>query len=302
MTVTLSFLAAAGIIVFLSGLPGFRRLGIARRVEPYLSGLHGRPSNLLRRSDALGWPPALRRAVARAAEIWPSSHAALQQRLDAAGGGVDALGFRLQQTVWGLAATVSVWTLGSAAALARIAIDARVLGPLTALAFAGGFLARDWRLSRQVENRRAQLQLELPTAIDLMALAIMAGESVTAPFARVSVLLPSAVGTELSVVVGDIRAGAPTIDALEGLKQRVPVTGVTRLVDALITGIERGSPLADVLRAQAEDGRDARRRSLLEIAGRREVLMLVPVVFLVMPVIVVFALLPSLFALELLVP
>ncbi len=41
---------------------------------------------------------------------------------------------------------------------------------------------------------------------------------------------------------------------------------------------------------------------LLEMGGRREVLMLVPVVFLIMPVVVVFALLPGLVSLELLVP
>jgi len=56
------------------------------------------------------------------------------------------------------------------------------------------------------------------------------------------------------------------------------------------------------LRAQADDGREARRRLLLEMGGRREVLMLVPVVFLIMPVVVLFALLPGLVSLELLVP
>ncbi|MFN2388126.1 MAG: pilus assembly protein TadB, partial [Actinomycetota bacterium] len=40
---------------------------------------------------------------------------------------------------------------------------------------------------------------------------------------------------------------------------------------------------------------------LLETAGRREVLMLVPVVFLIMPVVVVFALYPGIVSLDLLV-
>ena len=92
------------------------------------------------------------------------------------------------------------------------------------------------------------------------------------------------------------------VEALETLKRRAPMTGVGRLVDALTTGIERGAPLADVLRAQANDGREARRRYLLETGGRREVLMLIPVVFLVMPVVVVFALLPGVVSLDLLVP
>jgi tight adherence protein C len=77
---------------------------------------------------------------------------------------------------------------------------------------------------------------------------------------------------------------------------------MARFVDAVCTGIERGAPLSDVLRAQADDARDARRRQLLELGGQKEVWMLVPVVFLIMPVVVLFALYPGLVSLNLLVP
>jgi tight adherence protein C len=42
--------------------------------------------------------------------------------------------------------------------------------------------------------------------------------------------------------------------------------------------IERGTPLADMLRAQAADVREAGKRALLETGGRKEVSMMVPVV------------------------
>ena len=54
-----------------------------------------------------------------------------------------------------------------------------------------------------------------------------------------------------------------------------------------------GLSLADVLRAQAGDVREERRRALLETGGRKEIAMLFPVVFLVLPVTVVFALYPG---------
>jgi tight adherence protein C len=75
---------------------------------------------------------------------------------------------------------------------------------------------------------------------------------------------------------------------------RVSVSAVTRFVDGIAVAIERGTPLADVLRAQAADAREVRKRSLMEIGGRKEILMLVPVVFLVLPVTVIFALYPGL--------
>lgn len=302
MTATLvALLGAAGLVVVLTGLPPLRGRRLEARVSPYLSGLRGRPSSLLARR------PSSRNALERRVEtalqrIGISTDRGLLERLRAAGIDMDAGAFRLEQLIWGLSATVTVWTLTASAAAAGAGLDLRALPAMSLIALTGGFLGRDWWLSRQVEARRTALQEELPTAIDLVTLSIMAGESVPAAFGRVAVVLESGIGEEFGRVVADIRAGAPSLDALDDLRARLPLPGVARFVDALITGIERGAPLAEVLRAQADDGREARRRMLLEMGGRREVLMLVPVVFLIMPVVVVFALLPGLVSLDLLVP
>ena len=57
--------------------------------------------------------------------------------------------------------------------------------------------------------------------------------------------------------------------------------------------VVQGRPLADVLHAQAADVREAGRRNLIETAARKEVFMMVPVVFLVLPVTVFFAFWPG---------
>ena len=53
-----------------------------------------------------------------------------------------------------------------------------------------------------------------------------------------------------------------------------------------------------MLRAQAQDVREEGRRALMETGGRKEVLMMVPVVFLMLPVTVVFAVFPSMVVLR----
>jgi tight adherence protein C len=199
-------------------------------------------------------------------------------------------------------ALVAVVLLTAAAGAARIQIDLRALPVLATIAVVSGFLARDWYLSKQGRRRTERLIEELPTAIDLLTLSIMSGESVPAACERVGRTLGPGIGAEFTATVADMRAGAATAPALEGLARRIPDPATARLIDSLIVAIERGAPLGDVLRAQADDCREARRRSLLELGGRREVLMLVPVVFLIMPVVVVFALMPGLVALDLLVP
>jgi tight adherence protein C len=66
-----------------------------------------------------------------------------------------------------------------------------------------------------------------------------------------------------------------------------------RFVDGVVVAVQRGTPLADVLRAQAQDVREEGRRALMEAGGRKEILMMVPVVFLILPVTVLFAVFPG---------
>jgi tight adherence protein C len=89
----------------------------------------------------------------------------------------------------------------------------------------------------------------------------------------------------------------PLLSALEGIAQRTSVPSLTRFVDGLAIAVERGTPLADVLRAQATDVREAGKQALLEAGGRKEIAMMIPVVFLVLPVTVLFAAYPALVSL-----
>ena len=61
----------------------------------------------------------------------------------------------------------------------------------------------------------------------------------------------------------------------------------------MVVAVERGTPLADVLRAQAQDVREAGQRALMDAAGKKEIAMMVPVVFLILPVTVLFAVYPG---------
>ena len=69
---------------------------------------------------------------------------------------------------------------------------------------------------------------------------------------------------------------------------------LSRFIDGLVIALERGTPLAEVLRAQAADVREQSKRHLLERGARNEITMMVPVVFLLLPVTVVFAMFPGL--------
>ncbi|GAB2734816.1 hypothetical protein GCM10027090_02850 [Sinomonas soli] len=80
---------------------------------------------------------------------------------------------------------------------------------------------------------------------------------------------------------------------------RLGLAPISRFVDGLAIAIERGTPLADVLRAQAQDVRDVAKRELMEAAGKKEIGMMVPLVFGVLPLTVVFAVYPGVAAITL---
>jgi tight adherence protein C len=296
-----AFVGALGLVLLASGLPPLRSRRMTHRIEPYLSGLHGRPSALL---HAHGAPAGGfgRWLDSRIRRVWRSGPTDLISRLAAEGDRRGPEAFRVEQFTWGMTAAVGSCALAVLLTAVGLRIDLRTVPAFVGICFVSGFLGRDWWLGRQIEARRAQLAEELPVAIDLITLSIMAGESIPAACLRVAGVMSGGIGDEFNDVVADIRAGKGATEALEAMAHRLPHTGMARLVDSLCTAIERGAPLADILRAQADDGREARRRALLELGGRREVLMLIPVVFLIMPVVVVFALYPGLVSLDLLVP
>lgn len=299
MTTAVSVAFGFAAVLVVLGLPFAHKRRLSLRVDPYLDGLGGRPSRLLTTRNRGIWPPAF---LSRLAGLWPDGGARLSVRLEQSGRRAHPADFRLEQVGWGLATTLATWVLLACSAGGGFSIDLRSVMPLSGLSFGLGFLARDWWLGKEIEKRAASFQRELSTAIDLVTLAIMAGESLPSAFERVGRIMSAGLGREFQSVLADARGGLPFVEALEKLEDRLPLQGVSRLVDAMATGLERGSPLADVLVAQAEDARQVQRRILIESAGKREVLMLIPVVFLIMPVVIAYALFPGLVSLELLVP
>ena len=295
-------LAAMGVLLVASALRR-GRIGLAHRLAPYV---HQRPrtSALLRSAaptqDARTVCAALLRSLvssARLLERFGSSAASVRRRLERAGGTLGYEELRLQQLVWagaGLAATLGG---GMLLALVRpVNVPALIAASLpAALAGAAG---RDWWLSRQVERRRARIEAQLPDVVELLALVVGAGQGPVAAIERVVALGRGALVDELSLALAEVRAGTVLTTALVHLEQRVDSPRVARLSEAIAIALERGTPLADVLRSQAADSREAARRELMEEGGRREIAQMIPVVFLVLPITVVFALFPGLFVLR----
>ncbi len=165
--------------------------------------------------------------------------------------------------------------------------------PLLVVCAASGWLLAERRLDRAGRRRQTRAAMELPTVAESLALAVGAGAAL--PHA-IELLVRREQGVlvdDLAQVLADIRDGSNMDRALAGVAERLPLLSIGRFVDALRIALERGTPVVDVLHAQAADARSEARRLLLEKAGRREIAMMVPVVFFVLPAVVVVALFPG---------
>ncbi|GGM25560.1 type II secretion system F family protein [Promicromonospora citrea] len=275
-----------------------RAVTLDERLAPYLSPRDA-TSTLLRETSRTSAVVRLLGLydVGAWLERFGSPRAEVRRRLDRAGAGETVEHFRARQVVW----TVVGVAAGLGLALLLAATRGAAVVPLAALvviAGACGHVACDQALTLRVRRREERLLAELPTVAELLALAVAAGEGPAAALERVATTARGELAGELRRVVAEVRAGASVPAALTALADRTGLPPLTRFAESIVVALERGTPLAGVLRAQAGDVREAGRRALLEAGGRKEVLMMVPVVFLCLPVTVVFAVFPSLSALR----
>lgn len=161
----------------------------------------------------------------------------------------------------------------------------------------GGWL-RQWQLHEKAKSRVNSIERQLPAILDLMAFAVAAGEPVLLAMRRISSSCNGPLVDELRRMVHTVNSGEGLVLALDQLQADLGSDAVTRATHALSLALERGTPLAQVLRAQATDARAHEVRMLLVLAGKKETAMMLPVVFLILPMIVAVALYPGLIALQ----
>lgn len=293
----LGAIAACGLLLVATRVRAIRRAPLELRVLPYLRDLPGaRPQ-----ARTAGRSFGLVRWGAITLGRLLGGEESLRRRLLRAGASDQVHDYRVEQMVWGLVGLV-------AAALVMLVRSLR--GPerpgsaivalvICAAAFVAGVMCRDSRLTSQIAQRERRIVTEFPSVAELLALAVTAGESPVAALDRVVARSNGPLSEELGDVLADIRGGEPVTAAFDRLASRTGLPLLARFAAGLATAVDRGTPLADVLHAQAADVREAGRRELIEAGARREVFMMAPVVFLVLPVVVLFALFPGLLSLHL---
>ena len=296
-------IAGLGLLLAVTRVLALRRPQLEARVLPYVRdltttyplhpGRTGEP-----RSAFVALVAPMLRSAADAVDRLLGGAPSVRRRLARAGLDRSVHDFRVEQVLWGLSGFAVTAAYGVLTTLSRPGNPLPLL-LLCAVALVSGVLARDQRLTVQVRKRERSIVEEFPTIAELLALAVAAGEGPVSALDRVVRRSQGALSAELGAVLAAIRTGEPVADAFDRLASTTGVPIVARFAHGVAVAVERGTPLTDVLHAQAADVREAGRRELIEQASRREIVMMVPVVFIVLPVTVMFAFWPGLVGLSL---
>ncbi|MEY4323723.1 MAG: hypothetical protein RL410_1504 [Actinomycetota bacterium] len=188
-----------------------------------------------------------------------------------------------------LAAGVSVIAL-FASTILKVAIVVSVVIAVAASSVALVFQTQQWNSAENAA--RFRIALATPAWLDVLTLGLVAGLPLSVAIgqahhhgSRELVKAWQAIQNSHSV---------PIAVALSTVYSDADDPATRRVASSLLIALERGTPVADVLEDLSSEIRSENRRKLLEIAAKKDVTMMLPVVFGILPAVTVIALYPAL--------
>lgn len=292
-----------GLWMLASLAPRMNRPRLSKRIAPYLTDISPGARESLAPPAPGPLPvlaalvePVTSRAVALLGSVLGGAPV-IERRLRQSGTRLTVNAFRSRQLLWGLGGAATGVAVGviagrTSAATPWLQATTGVLG------FAAGVVVCDYVLQVAARKRLERLSSELPVVLEFLTLSLSAGEGILDAIRRVSRVSSGELSRELARVIVAVNSGLPFGDNLLSLAASLEFPAFSRCVQQIVGALDRGTPLAEVLRAQAQDSRDDAKRNLLELAGKKELAMMFPLVFAILPTTIVFAIFPGIFVLQ----
>jgi len=149
-------------------------------------------------------------------------------------------------------------------------------------------------LSSANKSKLDRALFELPEVVDLLVVHLRAGDGIYRSFAAVVPRCEGELANQLSRVLLAVQFGAAFGEQVKSVSDAIPQPQVIEFTNKISLALERGTPLAAMLTELAESARAEIKNRLLRQAGKNETRMLIPLVFLILPITVLFAIYPSL--------
>ncbi len=184
--------------------------------------------------------------------------------------------------------------LGAAALGAALGVVAslvahnRFLSPTLCAAGAAmaGFFVPSYYIAARARRRQKAIARDLSDTLDLLIVSVEAGVGLQEAIRMVGTEAEHhgrAIGTELTLVSGEMLAGASLGQALRAWAKRTAVEEIKPLAATLIQSEQLGAQLGPALRASSDALRAKRRLEAEEMAQKAAIKILFPLVLFVLP-------------------
>lgn len=218
----------------------------------------------------------------------PAKTAQIQQQLICGNIHVEVKEIRGMQC---LACLVAALVGGALLFLATLNVGWTVLAVLI-LGGVGWIYPTTW-LASTAQRRQDVMSRSLPFAIDLLTVAMEAGQDFTAAMRHlVSEGLKGALSDEFNVMLRQMELGKNRLDALKAMSQRIQLPEFQTLVTSVVQSTEMGSSIAATLKIQAEEIRRTRFHKAERQAARAPSLMLLPMAIFILPAVFIIIFTP----------
>lgn len=141
-------------------------------------------------------------------------------------------------------------------------------------------------LNAKIKKHQDAIRAQLPDTLDLLSVCMEAGLSFDASLLKVSERMEGPLIDELVTVFRQIQLGKSRNDALKSLSDSTDVSELKTFISAVIQANTLGIPITNVLAAQSEQLRIAKREQIKEKAAKVPSKMTIPTVLLILPAII----------------
>jgi tight adherence protein C len=160
-----------------------------------------------------------------------------------------------------------------------------------------GYLAPDYWLDHRIKAREDAIRTGLPDLLDLMVVCLEAGLSLDHAALRSSDEMRQAhpaIADEIGLVMLEVQAGRPRLEAWKSLAKRSNADSVQMLVSVLVQADQFGTGVSKTLRTCADTMRTRRRHRVEELAAKATVKLVFPLVLFIFPSLFIVLLGPAL--------
>jgi len=148
------------------------------------------------------------------------------------------------------------------------------------------------------EIKEGEINDELVNILQMLSIMISAGESPMVALRYISQRSVGYIPKLIDQSFSKYESGRNLAQTLEQIAVATGSSQVRRLTNSIQIAIQRGTPILDVLNNQVQSLNKQINLALLKKSGKSEIALLIPVVFLILPVSISFAIWPSIYGLN----